>query len=113
MSPVFEPVPAAPRLQDLLAHFRAQEASMSEALHQLQAELELCHREAIYRQLDDEPHAETLARRCHDLQLECDALANDLVHVRMAIAGASEEMAQQRRPRLHLGAARARRRIGA
>lgn len=113
MSPLLEFVPAITRLQDLLAHYRAQEASMGAALQQLQGELEQCHRDAIGRRFEDHPAAETLARRCHDLQLECDALANDLVHVRMAIKGANEELVEQQRPRPRPGLVALRRRIGA
>jgi hypothetical protein len=83
--------PHGHRLHDLLARFRGHEVALTGALEDTQDRLEQTHREAS-------------RARCHgagadcalllgiELQRECDALAVELVHVRMAIAGTSEEL---------------------
>lgn len=85
--------PHGERLRGLLQRYRAQEQAMNLVLHELQAELEHWHREAIFLR-DNSPLAATsMLRRCSDLQAECDLLAIELVHVRMAVAGTGEELA--------------------
>ncbi|HEX6809992.1 MAG TPA: hypothetical protein VF384_00090 [Planctomycetota bacterium] len=80
-------------LRRLMCKFRAQELSMIAVATSLEAELETWHREtAMLRQCGDD--AVTRSRLCTDLQLQCDRLANDLTHVRMAIAGATEALAE-------------------
>ena len=83
------------RLIRLVDRFRAQEAYMAGVLHDLQAQLEFWHREACFHQLDGPDAAEPILRRCSDLQAECDRLAVELVHVRMAISGAGDELAER------------------
>ena len=85
--------PHTRRLRELMNRFHAQELSMTAALQDLHEQLEFWHREASYRQLN-EGSAEPLLRRCTELQAEYDLLATELVHVRMAIAGAGEELLQ-------------------
>ena len=91
---VLERDPHALRLQDLLQRFRAQEGSMTAALQDLQAELELHHREANVLRGTAPEAASAVLRRCTELQTEWDAVATELVHVRMAVAGAAEELAE-------------------
>ena len=112
MSPALELVPHTARLQDLLASFPAQEDLMAAELRELETELERCHREATGRRLDGHADAGPLLRHVRELQVECDALANDLVHVRMAIQGAVEELGDRRRSRAPLGFC-VRQRVGA
>ena len=87
--------PHAQRLRELLQRFRAQELSMTAVLQDLQNQLEFWHRETSYLQIGTQSPAEALVMRCRELQSECDTLATELVHVRMAISGASEELAEQ------------------
>jgi hypothetical protein len=89
-------VPHTVRLHDLLLRFRAQEASTTRVLHELQACLEELHRQASYDRIGEGRSAEATLQRCRELQLECDALATELVHVRMAVLGVGEEIDQQR-----------------
>ena len=97
--------PHAAALQQLVQRFRIEEQSMTAALQVLNTRLELCHREAAFLRLAYiDPDAaetllqpETLLQHCHELQVECDHLAIELVHVRMAVSGANEEFAE------HLG----------
>lgn len=66
---------------------------MNQVLHELQCSLEHWHREANFLRTFSPGEAETMLRRCADLQAECDAIAIELVHVRMAVAGTAEELA--------------------
>lgn len=84
------------RLRSLAADFRRQERWMTQALAELQEHLEKAHRDTFVSQLDGDPGADSMVTRCQDMQLECDELATELVHVRMAIAGADEELAAHR-----------------
>jgi hypothetical protein len=85
----------ATRLRRLIDMFRRQEAEMRDLLLSLQAELEHWHREAAFRRLDSAAVDTGLLDRCSDLQQHCDALATELVHVRLAILGAGEELADE------------------
>lgn len=85
--------PHGDRLRRLLQGFRAEELSMTAVLHDLQAELEHWHREAIFLRSNAPIAAGTMLDRCAELQAECDLLATELVHVRMAVSGAGEELA--------------------
>lgn len=84
-------------LRQLVQRFSAEERSMTAVLQNLQAELELRHREAAFLRLAESGRADALVRRCSELQFECDCLATELVHVRLAVSGAGEELAE------HLG----------
>ena len=91
--------PHGDRLSDLLMRFRAQESSMTRVLEELQSELEFWHREASQARSGSWQHGSwqqtnDLLRRCTLLQAECDQLATELVHVRMAVAGTAEELAE-------------------
>lgn len=94
--------PHGQRLRDLLRHFRGQEQRLTAALQALQSEAEDRDRAATEHQLGIAVAvpASSLARSI-ELQTECDLVATDLVHVRMAIAGTGEELAthDQRRVR--------------
>lgn len=95
--------PHSARLGDLLQYFRAQESSMTGVLHELQAELEHWHREANFLRTGLPADGERALQRCTDLQTECDLLATELVHVRLAISGAGEELADHQGRVLHAG----------
>ena len=96
MLPVLDRADHETRLRDLMSRFQNQERFMSAALQDLQSRLEHWHREASFHQLGDAPsEARTLLAHCSELQTEYDELSNELVHVRMAISGAGEELAQQ------------------
>lgn len=89
---LLDELPHGDRLRDLLQRFRVQEQLMQQALGDQQARLEDCHAEASRARLCAAHGAEALLRRCRELQAECDGLAIELVHVRLAIAGAAEEL---------------------
>jgi len=105
--------PYESRLRDLLQHFRAQELSMTEVLHDLQAEIEHWHREANFLRPLGQADGDRALQRCTELQAECDLLATELVHVRMAISGTGEELADQQGRVLHAGHSDGRRRAWA
>ena len=88
-----DPGEQAMDLRRMLDRFRAQQLSMTAALDSLQAELETWHRESSALQRRGNGVV-FMVRRCIDLQAECDLIAVELGHVRMAIAGASEELAE-------------------
>lgn len=91
--------PHAQRLRDLLARFRSQEVAVMLHMQDLQAGLERLHRETSEQAIAGAAsHAAQLAR-CIGMQGECDVLATELVHVRLAIAGVCEEMAEHDRRR--------------
>lgn len=91
--------PHAQRLRDLLARFRSQEVAVALHLQDLQAELDLLHRETHQQAIDGAASHGAQIARCIGMQSECDALATELVHVRLAIAGVCEEMAEHDRRR--------------
>ncbi len=95
--------PYARRLRELLRRFRAQELSMTAVLLDLQAELEHWHLEASFLRLGGQEVKVPLRRRCRELQAECDLIATELVHVRMAISGAGEELADHEGRVIHAG----------
>ena len=76
---------------------------MTEVLHDLQAELEYWHREANFQRPLSAAEGARALRRCSDLQTECDLLATELVHVRLAISGTGEELADHLGRVLHAG----------
>ena len=91
--------PHGQRLRDLLARFRTQELDATARLEDLQLELESVHRESSFRAIAKPDGPATLQPLCIEMQLECDQLATELVHVRMAVAGACEELAEHDRRR--------------
>lgn len=96
MLPALDRTDRGTRLRDLMSRFQNQERFMSSALQDLQNRLEFWHREASFHQIGDTPEeARPLLMHCTELQTEHDELASELVHVRMAISGAGEELAQQ------------------
>lgn len=103
MLKALDPDPHASRLGGLLQYFRAQEMSMTAVLHDLQAELEFWHREANFLRPRSPADGARALRRCTELQTECDLLATELVHVRMAISGTGEELADHQGRVLHAG----------
>lgn len=93
----------AQRLRLLMQGFRAQELSMKVALHDLQAQLEHAHRQTTMLRLESRTPGQDQMLRCTELQTECEELATELVHVRLAIAGAAEELADHQGRLLHAG----------
>lgn len=87
------------RLRDLLSRFRDHELCLGATLHDFQAELDAAQRAAARDRMEAATVARQQLRLCSDLQLACDQLAMDLVHVRMAIAGAREELEEHDRRR--------------
>lgn len=83
----------AQRLSSLAHRFRYQERWMTAALQDLQRRLEETHRLAFGHQISGTAQAEAMVDRCSEMELQSDDLATQLVHVRMAIAGADEELA--------------------
>ncbi|MGB3966372.1 MAG: hypothetical protein WBO45_06550 [Planctomycetota bacterium] len=77
--------PHGERLRGLLRRFRAEQLSLIAALLDSEARVEALHRAAA-------TGSESHVRRCRELQTECEVIRNELVHVRMAIAGAREEL---------------------
>ncbi len=92
-------IPHAERLHQLLQRFRTEERSLQAVLADLQAELEHCLGETAFLRCIDPHRSEVLVRRCIELQAECDQLAIELAHVRLAILGVGEELATADRPR--------------
>ncbi len=80
------------RLRDLLGRFRDEELALGEALRASQEELESVQHAAARHRVDLEEIQRPLIARCTELQTRCDDLATELVHVRMAVAGACEEL---------------------
>lgn len=91
-----EPCPDVDRLDGLLRRFRAEEAGTTQLLHELQEELEFWQREANFLRGSAPTTASRVLDHCKELQIECDLLATELVHVRMAITGTDEELADRR-----------------
>jgi hypothetical protein len=89
------PDPHVAALRHLVQRFSAQEQAMTAVLQALHAELELCCRETAFLRLGDAGTADDLMRRCSELQFEADCLATELVHVRLAVSGAGEELADR------------------
>lgn len=81
------------RLAALLRRWRIEERVLREVLRELQDELERWHRETSRLRLGDAEAPARHLQQCTELQLECDALATELVHVRMAVLGLEEELA--------------------
>jgi hypothetical protein len=88
-----DPDPHGSRLRDLLHRFRAQAAGMQQALAAMATELERWQHEASRARLAGSEDGAPLLDRCRELQAEHDALAIELVHVRLAVAGTAEELA--------------------
>lgn len=94
MPPALEPPPPRIALVRLIARFRRQERRMVAALAQAQAELAEAQVAAVWA-IDEPPAARAaLQQRCEALQQAGDELAVDLSHLRLALAGAREELAR-------------------
>jgi hypothetical protein len=94
MPPAHEPPPPRAALARLIVRFRRQERRMVAALAAAQAELAEAQTAAVWA-LDESPMVRaTLQCRCDALQRSCDDLAVDLSHLRLALAGAREELAR-------------------
>jgi len=87
------PDPHVAGLRHLVQRFSVQEQAMTAVLQALHAELELCQRETAFLRLADAGAADDQLRRCRELRFEADCLTTELVHVRLAVAGAGEELA--------------------
>ena len=91
--------PHGERLRDLLRRFRAEELSLMAALVDCEEQLDLVHGETGDGGNTTAPALQQRLQRGRELQAECDLIATELVHVRMAIAGARDELDQYVRPR--------------
>jgi hypothetical protein len=82
------------RLRELLARFRAQEASLRSALDLAQTLADHWHGEASRARLAGGDASDAI-RLGDGLRLEVDALSLELAHVRMAVLGVGDELARQ------------------
>lgn len=89
-----DPDPHGSRLRELLQRFCAQEVGMQQALAAIAADLERWHHETSRTRLVGTEDGGPLLDRCRELQTEHDALAIELVHVRLAVIGTAEELAE-------------------
>lgn len=105
MSPAPDHRQHGERLRELLHRYRAQEQVLRELLEQQQDQLEETDRQHCRNLL--EPIGPEAPTREEALQTACEELANELLHVRMAVIGTAEELAlhEQSRPALPLVAA--------
>lgn len=87
----------ARRLRELLARFRAQEASLRSALDLAQAMADHWAREVSRARLAGD-EASAAAPLVDGLRGEVDALSIELAHVRMAVLGVGEELATRSLP---------------
>ena len=92
-------IPHVERLHQLLQRFRTEEQSLESVLTDLQTELEHRLGETAFLRCIEPHRVDSLVRRCIELQAECDQLAIELAHVRLAILGVGEELATAERPR--------------
>ncbi|MBM3961946.1 MAG: hypothetical protein FJ306_08620 [Planctomycetes bacterium] len=91
---MLEPPPTRAALVRLIARFRRQERRMVAALAAAQAALTEAQTAAVWA-LDESPMVRaTLQCRCDALQRSSDDHAVDLSHLRLALAGAREELAR-------------------
>lgn len=86
--------PHEERLASLLRRWRAEARSLRCTLAELQAEQDQAARDSTWLQLHGEDPGSVLRRHIAQLQLECDDIAVELMHVRLAIQGAEIELAQ-------------------
>jgi len=90
---LLEPESHRDRLVTLLRRWRTEERVLREALQEMQAELEQRDRQACHLQIGGSGSEAGPAESGIGLQTECDELATELVHVRMAVLGLEEELA--------------------
>jgi hypothetical protein len=93
-------VDACARLQLLQQRWRDEERTLETVLAELQRVRDLAARELAWRRLQGAVAEPRLAQCALRLQEECDAVAIELSHVRLALAGASDELARQGSARL-------------
>ena len=82
------------RLRLLLQRWRVEEQVLAVLLAELQVDRDATQREMSWRRLIGVTPEPRLQQRGLQLQEEHDAIAIELAHVRMAIAGAATELAR-------------------
>jgi len=92
MLPALELCDRRERRRQLLHRWRAEETSLREALHELQtAHDRSVHAAQWQRQVDGES-SPALLRHIRLLAQECDDMATELLHVRLALQGLELEL---------------------
>jgi hypothetical protein len=89
---------AAPRLENLLQRWLVEARAVAAVLAELEAERDEMQRDVALHRLLGEPRPD-LGRRVDELHTECDALATELAHVRLALAGVRAELDRRRNHR--------------
>lgn len=84
------------RLWQLLRRYRAEVEALALALADRQADLDHWQREAALARFAGRDDAAALLARSRVAQEECDALALELAHARLAVEGAAAELAAAR-----------------
>ncbi len=79
------------RLLELQRRWQSEERAVSTVLAELETDLEEIQREVAFHRLLAEPRP-LLEQRLTELRGECDALATELAHVRLALAGVRSEL---------------------
>ncbi len=83
------------RLLELQARWQSEERAITTVLAELELELEEQERDLAFHRLVGETRP-WLAHRCAELRAECEALASELGHVRLALAGVTAEIGPHR-----------------
>jgi hypothetical protein len=88
--PAPEPTPHA-RLHELQRRWQSEERAIATVLGELEADLEELLRDVAFQRIVGEQQPQLL-RRCAELRGECEALATELAHVRLALVGVTAEL---------------------
>lgn len=80
------------RLRELLERFRSEERELAGLLAEIQAEVECSYHSVSRERLGPGVACRQLLARCAALEADCEAVATELMHVRMAVAGTQEEL---------------------
>lgn len=90
MRPAPELTPQA-RLLELQRRWQSEERAIATVLGELEQDLEELLRDAAFHRIVGEPQP-LLLHRCSELRGECETLATELAHVRLALVGVTAEL---------------------
>ena len=90
MRPAPEASPQA-RLLELQRRWQSEERAIATVLGELEVDLEELLRDVAFHRIVGESPPQLL-RRCTELRGECEALATELAHVRLALVGVTAEL---------------------